>query len=260
MGALPGTDRTGGGGHGYVSRHPLGTQAEAGHHDDAGWGPESGLRPKAPTAPGEVLPRTRRRQPQRDRGQDRRTARHPGVTQPAGAAERPAERATAEAQAVSHRMLRRLFLAALSAACGSAILPAAAPASAPPSLSVSGAILIEQSSAKVLYAVNPERRLAIASTTKLMTALITLEHEPKLSKVFVAPDYHPAAVDSQIGLSPGERMSVHDLLLGLLLPSGDDAAEDLAVNVGRGSVARFVGMMNARARELGLTHTHYSTP
>jgi serine-type D-Ala-D-Ala carboxypeptidase (penicillin-binding protein 5/6) len=161
---------------------------------------------------------------------------------------------------VSHRTLRRLFLAALSAACGSAILPAAALASARPSLSVSGAILIEQSSGKVLYAVNPERRLAIASTTKLMTALITLEHEPKLSKVFVAPDYHPAAVDSQIGLSPGERMSVHDLLLGLLLPSGDDAAEDLAVNVGRGSVARFVGMMNARARELGLTHTHYSTP
>jgi serine-type D-Ala-D-Ala carboxypeptidase (penicillin-binding protein 5/6) len=55
-------------------------------------------------------------------------------------------------------------------------------------------------------------------------------------------------------------MSVHDLLLALLLPSADDAAEDLAFNVGRGSVTRFIGMMNARARELRLHQTHYSTP
>jgi serine-type D-Ala-D-Ala carboxypeptidase (penicillin-binding protein 5/6) len=161
---------------------------------------------------------------------------------------------------VSRPTVRRLLMAACGAACAFALLAGAALASAPPSLGVSGAILIEQSTGKVLYAVNPERRLAIASTTKLMTALLTLEHEPKLGRVFVAPNYHPAAVDSQIGLSPGERMSVHDLLLGLLLPSGDDAAEDLAFNVGRGSVARFVGMMNARARELKLTRTHYSTP
>jgi serine-type D-Ala-D-Ala carboxypeptidase (penicillin-binding protein 5/6) len=154
----------------------------------------------------------------------------------------------------------RLLLAALCATCAFAVLPGAALASGPPSLGVSGAILIEQSTGKVLYAVNPQRRLAVASTTKLMTALITLEHEPNLGDVFVAPDYHPAAVDSQIGLSPGEHMSVGDLLVGLLLPSGDDAAEDLAFNVGHGSVARFVGMMNARARQLGLAHTHYSTP
>ena len=55
-------------------------------------------------------------------------------------------------------------------------------------------------------------------------------------------------------------MSVHDLLLAMLLPSADDAAEDLAYNVGHGSVARFVAMMNRRARQLGLDHTHYSTP
>jgi D-alanyl-D-alanine carboxypeptidase (penicillin-binding protein 5/6) len=55
-------------------------------------------------------------------------------------------------------------------------------------------------------------------------------------------------------------MSVHDLLLALMLPSADDAAEDLAYNVGGGSIARFIGMMNADAKALGLTHTHYSTP
>ena len=78
--------------------------------------------------------------------------------------------------------------------------------------------------------------------------------------MFTQNDYDPAAADSQIGLVPGERMSVHDLLLALMLPSADDAAEDLAYNVGGGSIPRFVAMMNAEAAHLGLTHTHYSTP
>ena len=78
--------------------------------------------------------------------------------------------------------------------------------------------------------------------------------------MFTEPQYYPAAADSQIGLVPGERMTVHDLLLAMLLPSADDAAEDVAYNVGRGSVPRFIAMMNPRARQLGLTETHYSTP
>ncbi len=55
-------------------------------------------------------------------------------------------------------------------------------------------------------------------------------------------------------------MTVHDLLVAMMLPSADDAAEDLAYTVGHGSIARFVAMMNAEARKLGLKHTHYSTP
>ena len=93
-----------------------------------------------------------------------------------------------------------------------------------------------------------------------MTALVTLEHVHRLGDMFTQNGYRSAAEDSQIGLVPGERMSVHDLMIALMLPSADDAAEDLAFNVGHGSVARFVGMMNARARQLGLVHTHYSTP
>jgi serine-type D-Ala-D-Ala carboxypeptidase (penicillin-binding protein 5/6) len=151
--------------------------------------------------------------------------------------------------------------AVIAAAIGALILaPARSQASSPPSLNVTGAILIAPQARQQLYGVNPQRQLPIASTTKLMTALITLEHVRHLSKVLTAPDYYAAATDSQIGLVPGERMSVHDLLLALLLPSADDAAEDLAFNVGHGSVARFVDMMNARARALGLRHTHYSTP
>ena len=129
----------------------------------------------------------------------------------------------------------------------------------PPPLGVRAAALVEESGGQQLFGENANAQLAIASTTKLMTALITLEHT-KLNRVFADPDYPLASEDSQIGLEPGERMSVHDLLLAMLLPSADDAAIDLAFNVGHGSISRFVGMMNARARQLGLTHTHYSTP
>jgi D-alanyl-D-alanine carboxypeptidase (penicillin-binding protein 5/6) len=130
----------------------------------------------------------------------------------------------------------------------------------PPQLSAPAAILIEQSTGEPLYGHNADRELPIASTTKLMTALVTLQHEPHLSRMFTQTDYVASPQDSQIGLMPGERMSVHDLLLALMLPSADDAAVDLAYNVGHGSVGRFIAMMNAEARRLGLNHTHYSTP
>ncbi len=138
--------------------------------------------------------------------------------------------------------------------------PAAFGLAPPPALSARAAILVEQSTGQILFRDDAFHELPIASTTKLMTALLVIEHTRSLSTMFTEPDYYPAAVDSQIGLSPGERMSVHDLLLALLLPSADDAAEDLAYNVGHGSVGSFIGMMNVRARELGLSHTHYSTP
>ena len=130
-----------------------------------------------------------------------------------------------------------------------------------PSLSVRAAALIEESTGQQLYGSYQGGELAIASTTKLMTALLTMEHVHDYNKtVFTQNNYYAASVDSQIGLVPGERMSVHDLLLALLLPSADDAAEDLAYNVGRGSVGRFVAWMNYRAHQLHLGHTHYSTP
>jgi serine-type D-Ala-D-Ala carboxypeptidase (penicillin-binding protein 5/6) len=157
---------------------------------------------------------------------------------------------------------RRLLGAAVVCAVALVLTPSAGASAAPPppALSVRAAILIEQSTGHELYAVDANRELPIASTTKLMTALVTLEHVHHLGTVFTNPEYRAAAVDSQIGLAPGERMSVHDLLLALMLPSADDAAEDLAYNVGHGSVARFIAMMNAQARTLGLARTHYSTP
>ena len=158
--------------------------------------------------------------------------------------------------------LRRLASAVAALAILAPVIssPASASTPAPPALNARAAALVVESTGQTLYGAQQDAELPIASTTKLMTALITLEHVSHLGEMFAAPNYYASSVDSQIGLRPGERMSVHDLLLALMLPSADDAAEDLAYNVGRGSVARFVGMMNARARQLGLTHTHYSTP
>jgi serine-type D-Ala-D-Ala carboxypeptidase (penicillin-binding protein 5/6) len=158
-------------------------------------------------------------------------------------------------------VLRRpiALVTALCATVAVCLVPARSLAVTPPDLSARAAILIDPSTGQELFGHDANQELPIASTTKLMTALLTLEHV-RLDTVFTQNDYEAAAADSQIGLVPGEQMSVHDLLLALLVPSADDAAEDLAYNIGHGSVARFIGMMNARARALGLTHTHYSTP
>jgi len=136
---------------------------------------------------------------------------------------------------------------------------ATARATDPAALGVRAAALIEASTGQALYGTSANARLPIASTTKLMTALVTLHHA-RLGTMFAAPPYYASPAEVQIGLEPGERMSVRDLLTAMLLPSANDAAEDLAYNVGRRSVARFVSMMNARARELRLGHTHYATP
>jgi serine-type D-Ala-D-Ala carboxypeptidase (penicillin-binding protein 5/6) len=178
----------------------------------------------------------------------------------------PATRASRD----GYWFLRAGLLVAVAAAAVALMIVLAAPGragaaaprreAAPPRLSCSAAILVEAASGQTLYGASADVSRAIASTTKLMTALVTLERIHRLSRMFTQNDYVSASEDSQIGLVPGERMSVRDLMLALLLPSADDAAEDLAYNIGHGSVARFVWMMNAKARELGLTHTHYSTP
>jgi D-alanyl-D-alanine carboxypeptidase (penicillin-binding protein 5/6) len=164
----------------------------------------------------------------------------------------------AAASATLLAMMIGMLLAAGAAGMGTPPTPPDHPV--PPALTVTGACLLDEATGQVIYTYNAEGELAIASTTKLMTALITLLHEHHLGTVFTQNNYYPAPADSQIGLVPGERMSVHDLLLALMLPSADDAAEDLAANVGNGSVARFIAMMNAEAKALHLAHTHYSTP
>ena len=156
-------------------------------------------------------------------------------------------------------MTRRLALAgALVALLALALGSVARAATPPPSVSAPSALVVEGSTADVAYAKQPDRRRAIASATKLMTALLTLERS-KPSTVFRAVRYRALPVESKIDLRPGERMTVADLLRGLLIESANDAAVTLAERVG-GSRAAFVRAMNARARELGLRDTHYANP
>jgi serine-type D-Ala-D-Ala carboxypeptidase (penicillin-binding protein 5/6) len=129
----------------------------------------------------------------------------------------------------------------------------------PPELrGAKSAIVVEASTGEVAYARASRVHREIASTTKLMTALVTLENAD-LDEVFEASNYHPAAVESQIGLRPGERMSVRDLLRALMLPSANDAAMALAIGVS-GTRSAFVRRMNREAAELGLRDTHYANP
>ena len=151
-------------------------------------------------------------------------------------------------------MRRRLITAAV---CAAALVPCAAHA-APPPISAPEAILVEPQTQDVVYARRANMRRPIASTTKLMTALLTLEHA-RLSDVFAAAPYAPAPGESLMNLRTGERLTVADLLRGLLIVSANDAAVTLAQNVA-GSQKRFVRMMNRRARELGLRDTHYANP
>ncbi len=147
---------------------------------------------------------------------------------------------------------------ALAAALVACLPPAAGAATARPSLSAQTAIVVDATTGDVLYARAANRERPIASTTKLMTALLTLERI-SLGDMLAAPPYQAAPAESQIGLKSGERMSVRDLLRALLLPSANDAAATLAQGVG-GSTSRFVRDMNRRARQLKLRHTHYSNP
>jgi serine-type D-Ala-D-Ala carboxypeptidase (penicillin-binding protein 5/6) len=128
-----------------------------------------------------------------------------------------------------------------------------------PSLaSASAGILVDARSGELLIGKRADARRPIASTTKLMTALLTLE-SGDLNKVFTAPAYSAAPAESKINLRRGERMKVRDLLTALLLESANDAAVDLAVGVA-GSRDAFVARMNTRARQLGLRNTHYANP
>lgn len=120
------------------------------------------------------------------------------------------------------------------------------------------AIVVDARDGTPILAKDPDERRAIASATKLMTALLTLERVP-LRRAIAAPRYDAAPIESQIGLATGERMRVADLLEALLLESANDAAVALAVGVS-GSLAAFVAAMNERAAELGLDGTSYANP
>jgi D-alanyl-D-alanine carboxypeptidase (penicillin-binding protein 5/6) len=119
--------------------------------------------------------------------------------------------------------------------------------------------VVNGATGEVLAARNAHERVPIASITKLMTVIVALEHLKPTDVVTVTAG--AAAVgESRIPLYGGQRITVHDLLAGALIQSANDAADALAAAAAGGDVARFVGWMNAKARTLGLTDTHFARP
>ena len=124
-----------------------------------------------------------------------------------------------------------------------------------PDVKAEGAILVEAQSGTVLWAKAPDRRLPPASCTKIMTALIVLEHVDDLGSYATVPTIHlPQTVG--IGLLPGERITIAQALRALIVKSANDAALTLATYVA-GDEPSFVSLMNERAQQLGLDRTHF---
>ncbi len=137
--------------------------------------------------------------------------------------------------------------------------PAAAAGVAGPSgIAASGYELIDFQTGQVLIAHNPNLRLAPASTTKIMTALLTVMQGQLGRMVRVSPQAY-GVEGSSAYLVPNQRLTLRDLLYGLLLVSGNDAAVELAI-AERGSVPAFVAEMNSEAKALGATHTTFLNP
>ncbi|MDE7260939.1 MAG: D-alanyl-D-alanine carboxypeptidase [Oscillospiraceae bacterium] len=125
------------------------------------------------------------------------------------------------------------------------------------STSAASAVLIEQSSGRVLYQQNPDEERLIASVTKIMTALAALEHGDKRQRYTVTAQ--DMAEGSSMYLKPGDTLELEELLYGLMLVSGNDAALAVAHCVS-GELDDFVALMNETAEKLGLTHTHFANP
>ena len=149
------------------------------------------------------------------------------------------------------------FLAALAllvVAGASRPAAAAAVAAGPPPPQAPSAIIIDRVTGRVLYGKDIHHERPMASTTKIMTALLVVQRAPYLSRTITAPA--AVAYSSGIGLRPGERITIRQALLGLVLKSAQDCGVTLATAMA-GSEWAFVGWMNAKARDLGLRDTRY---
>jgi D-alanyl-D-alanine carboxypeptidase (penicillin-binding protein 5/6) len=136
--------------------------------------------------------------------------------------------------------------------------PAASAQGRPDVSSAAAAIVVDGRNGEVMFAKRPDDRRPVASTTKLMTALLALE-SARPREVFTAPAYDAMPAESRINLRAGERMTVQDLLEALLLESANDAAAAIAENLS-GTRSAFVEEMNARTQELDLENTSYANP
>lgn len=121
-----------------------------------------------------------------------------------------------------------------------------------------GAVLIDGENGRVLFEHNKNEKLPMASTTKIMTALIALEEE-NIDEFFSVTKAAVTVEGSSMGLLPGDSVTLRTLVKGMLLASGNDAANAAAIKIS-GSVENFAKLMNKRAKEMGLESTSFETP
>lgn len=126
--------------------------------------------------------------------------------------------------------------------------------------SAKASVVIEASTRRVLSEKNMNTELAMASTTKIMTALITLENCPNLDDVVQIDNRSVGIEGTSIYLRKGEALTVKELLYGLILASGNDASLALAYHVSHGDLDAFVNLMNDKVKELNLQNTHFANP
>ncbi|OGH42014.1 MAG: hypothetical protein A3H79_00315 [Candidatus Levybacteria bacterium RIFCSPLOWO2_02_FULL_36_8b] len=125
-----------------------------------------------------------------------------------------------------------------------------------PKITAKSALIYDLTSSKVLFSKNPNKKLPMASLTKIMTAIIALESPRKNEYEVLQKDL---VGENSMGLSVGEVLNLEELLYGLILSSGNDAAETLASNFERGR-EEFIAAMNNKAESLGLKNTHFTNP
>ena len=125
-------------------------------------------------------------------------------------------------------------------------------------LNAVASVLMDAETQRVLYGKNEDKELAMASTTKIMTCIVALENA-KFDDIVTVSKYAASMPDVQLNMKAGEQFYLVDLLYSLMLESHNDTAVAIAEAVG-GSVQGFADMMNAKAQELGCTHTHFVTP
>lgn len=124
--------------------------------------------------------------------------------------------------------------------------------------SARAAVIMDVNSRRILYSKNMDEKLAMASTTKIMTTLVAIE-SGKLEEIVTVSKKASYTEGSSVYLREGEKHKVHDLLYAIMLRSGNDAAVAVAEHIG-GSVAGFAEMMNRKAEEIGASNTKFANP
>lgn len=122
-------------------------------------------------------------------------------------------------------------------------------------LGASAAIIVDYDSGKILYEKNSDEKLPIASTVKIMTAMVALDNAP-LEQEFTVSEQAATIGENSMGLTVAERLTLKDLLYGLMLVSGNDAAITISEGIA-GNEEEFVNLMNQKARTIGLSDTHF---